>query len=307
MSEFKFACPVCGQHITADSSTSGGQLECPTCFQKIVVPQASAADSKFILAASQVSKPRPIGSPADATDATASRKSPIPIAAILLVLLLGTAGTLAYVFRGKIFKTTGDQAQAPTNESPKNKVTAAPRTVYPIPTNISWTLDLAKVYIPDANAVGSISGNGFVCEKAVLQAVIPHDGKTPPHCDLTLRQGKTWPPDLGLSVQLFATAGEELSGKTVEVTPDRNPPLPKVTLRWKDDAQKAVNRSIPGGYAMKLVFGDAANSRMPGSIFISLPDDSKSFIAGTFEAEIRKPAPPKPKQPKPPKPQKPTG
>ena len=43
MSEFKFACPVCGQHITADSSTSGGQIECPTCFQKIVVPQAPAS------------------------------------------------------------------------------------------------------------------------------------------------------------------------------------------------------------------------------------------------------------------------
>ena len=52
MSEFKFACPVCGQHITADSANSGGQLECPTCFRKIVVPQApEAADPKFILAA----------------------------------------------------------------------------------------------------------------------------------------------------------------------------------------------------------------------------------------------------------------
>ena len=40
MSEFKFACPVCGQHITAGSSASGSQIVCPTCFQKIVVPQA---------------------------------------------------------------------------------------------------------------------------------------------------------------------------------------------------------------------------------------------------------------------------
>ena len=60
MSEFKFACPVCGQHITADSSTSGGQIECPTCFQKIVVPQApESGNNKFILSAAQVAKPRP--------------------------------------------------------------------------------------------------------------------------------------------------------------------------------------------------------------------------------------------------------
>ena len=51
-------------------------------------------------------------------------------------------------------------------------------------------------------------------------------------------------------------------------------------------------------HGAKLVFGDAANARMPGSIYISFPDDAKSFVAGTFEAEIRKPAPPKPKQPK---------
>src|SRR5438874_11425642 len=119
MSEFKFACPVCGQHITADSSASGGKLECPTCFQKIVVPQASAADSKFILAASQVGKPRPIGAPGDNPENVVPSKSVLPIAAILLVVVLGTAGVLAYVFRGKIFKTRGDQVQAPTNQSPK--------------------------------------------------------------------------------------------------------------------------------------------------------------------------------------------
>ena len=53
MSEFKFACPVCGQHITADSSASGSQLDCPTCFRKIVVPQAPAAETKLLLSATQ--------------------------------------------------------------------------------------------------------------------------------------------------------------------------------------------------------------------------------------------------------------
>ena len=42
MSEFKYACPVCGQHMKCDSSQSGTVMECPTCFQKIIVPQAPA-------------------------------------------------------------------------------------------------------------------------------------------------------------------------------------------------------------------------------------------------------------------------
>ncbi len=54
MSEFKFACPVCGQHITTDSGSSGKSIECPTCFRKIVVPQAPASEeTKLILSAAQ--------------------------------------------------------------------------------------------------------------------------------------------------------------------------------------------------------------------------------------------------------------
>src|SRR4051812_36442872 len=102
MSEFKFACPVCGQHITADSSNSGGQIECPTCFQKIVVPQApSTSDPKFILSASQVGKPRPIGAASGeqlASDHGADRRKSL-IATIALVVIVGAAGGATYAFR----------------------------------------------------------------------------------------------------------------------------------------------------------------------------------------------------------------
>ena len=137
------------------------------------------------------------------------------------------------------------------------------------------------------------AGRGFFCERAILQ------GGT-----LTLRQGNGWPADLGISVNFaFAHQGEELSGKTTEVEPERPPPVPLVVLRWKDDARKAANQKISGGYALKIAFGEAANGRIPGKIYICLPDDDKSFVAGTFEADIRKPPPPK----RPPKNQKPDG
>jgi hypothetical protein len=68
-------------------------------------------------------------------------------------------------------------------------------------------------------------------------------------------------------------------------------------LRWKDEQQKGVTRNINNGYALKVAFGDAANGHIPGKIYISLPDENKSFVAGTFNAEIRKAPPPKAKQP----------
>src|SRR5215475_4749897 len=114
MSEFKFACPVCGQHITADSSNSGGQIECPTCFQKIIVPQApSSADSKFILSAAQVGKPRPTGAANGeefVADQRADRRKSL-IATIALVVVVGAAGGATFAFRDKIFKSSRQQTQ----------------------------------------------------------------------------------------------------------------------------------------------------------------------------------------------------
>src|SRR4051812_37047842 len=290
MSEFKFACPVCGQHITADSDASGGQLECPTCFRKIVIPQAPASpDSKFIVSASEVGKPRPTtvinGLAGETQPQQHSRTSVVIIAGV--VALVCVAGAVGFVFRDKIFKRGTEVAQGKTNGPPKK---VEPKKVYQVPTNIVWSLELTNVTYPDSAPAGSVHGSGFFSEKAVLQGGTLH-----------LRQGRTTPPDLGISIQFFAQLGEDLSQKIIEVTPDRAPPLPKVTLRWKDQQDKAVTKNYNEGYALRVEFGEAANGRMPGKIFISLPDEGKSFAAGTFTAEIRKPPAPKAKQPKKPK------
>ena len=293
MSEFKFACSVCGQHITADSSTSGGQIECPTCFQKIVVPQAPATeDTKFILSASQVSKPRPSSLAAAAAAAslpTPAPRSSLP-ATILLLFLLAAAGAALYVFRDRVFKSVRAPVPVATNTLASAAAPVALNTNYPTPTNIAWTLDLTNIVFPATPAAGSIHGSGFVCEKAVLRGGL-----------LSLSQGKAWPWDLALALNLFARQGEELSGKTVQIEPER-PRAPRVVLRWKDAQQQSATETIGSGYALKVVFGVAANGRMPGQIYICLPDAAKSFVAGTFDAEIRKAPPPKNAPRSPPRP-----
>lgn len=290
MSEFKFACPVCGQHITADSSTSGGRLECPTCFQQIVVPQAPAsADSKLIVSASQVGKPRPVssGTASDAGLGQGPPARPSMLAAIALLLLVCGAGASLWAFRAQLFKPAFQQQASGVEGGSKNKAPVEPRRVYPIPTNINWTLDLTNAEVPEAVAAGSIHGSGFFCERATLQGG-----------NLTLRQGRGGSPDLGVTIHFFAKEGEELSGKSIEITPERTPPLPSVELRWKDDQQKAVHRKLSSAYAMRVAFGEAADKRITGKIYLCLPDEYKSFVAGTFEADIKKAPPPKPPKPK---------
>ncbi len=288
MSEFKFACPVCGQHITADSSASGGQLECPTCFQKIVIPQApSSADSKFILSAAQVGKPRPPATGFANSDAPVRASAKGAPVAIALLLLICAAAAAAFIFRDKIFKTRKAADLPATNSVAKKTAEVVPMTINPIPTNFAWTLSLTNLSIPEVPAAGRIHGHGFLCERSTLQ------GGT-----LTLRQGKAWPPDLGVTIMLVAKQGEELSGKTVEIPAERPPPVPRAILRWKDEQQEPITHNVNAGYALRVIFGEAANGRMPGKLYIAFPDDAKSFVAGTFDAEIRKATPPRKKAPK---------
>ena len=118
MSEFKYACPVCGQHIKCDSSQSGSVMECPTCFQKITVPQAPAMDDpKFIITGTKVGE-RPIPTaPVELGAATAPAKDS-PVAGIAFVILLCAAVAAVFVFRGIIFKSASTGTNAVNNTNP---------------------------------------------------------------------------------------------------------------------------------------------------------------------------------------------
>ena len=233
MSEFKFACPVCGQHITADSKTSGGQIECPTCFQKIVVPQAPASNhTKLLLSAVQVGKPRPSSTDAGSQLEPLRTASPHGslLATIAFLVILCAAGAALFVFRDRIFKAVRAPAPAGTDALPQPAVPIALNTNYPIPTNITWTLDLTNAAFPETVAAGSVHGSGFLCERAILRGGL-----------FSLSQGKSWPWDLAIALNLFARQGEELSGKTLQVDPDRTR-VPSVVLRWKDAGQQPQAR-----------------------------------------------------------------
>jgi hypothetical protein len=257
MSEFKFACPVCGQHITADPSTSGGHIECPTCYQKIVVPQAPAsADTKLILSASQVSKPRPTGTDIGARPESRPTSRPRPTLAIvaLTLLLIGAAGAGAYVLRDRIMGAIRGKPSG------------------------NWSLTLNQASFPETNAAGRIHGRAFTCEQATLQNVT-----------LALRQGRKWPPELGISIVLPRELAHEPGGKSLEIKPDQSPPVPRVILHWKDEQEHALKQDFTGGYALKLAFEEPSEGHVPGKIYLCLPDEAKSVVAGRFDAVIRKP------------------
>jgi hypothetical protein len=272
MHEFKFACPVCGQHITAAAAASGGQVDCPTCFRKIIVPQAPASeDTKFILSATTAPGTTPTSvQKAVQRHQRPSRNTWSVLSASGLLLLSGLATLLLLVNRDYFLGSSPNEAD---QAFPLESTT---------PTNVAdsgWNLDLSSVSIPGGPVSGVLHGRSFVCQQTVLQGG-----------NLTLSQGGTWPPELGLTISFRVQESEKFYGKSLEVAPDRAPPLPKVTLRWKNDQQQGVTRIIRTGYALRLKFGTPLQERLPGQIYLALPDPERSVVAGSFEAEIRRPS-----------------
>ena len=278
MSEFKFACPVCGQHITADASSSGTPLDCPTCFRRIVVPQAPAdSGTKLILSAAQHTPDRPRST--GETDLGPLRRSrpglPIAGAALLLLIAMGAAAVITFrhelagMWRGKKAELLG--------ETPRPGPTLAPSAEAPAPKKrVQWTLNLQHAHIPEEPASGSIRKRRFSCE----QAIVSGGG-------LFLRQGAGWPPDLAVALVVPTDQAGQFAGRTVEVLPDQPAPRPLAILRWKDEQNREQKMEFTNGYALRLTLDQPAAGRITGKLFLALPDKTKSVVAGTFDAEIK--------------------
>lgn len=278
MSEFKFACPVCSQHITCDSGSSGTQMDCPTCFRKLVVPQAkSAGSSNLILTAALVQSrpPTSLNTQADFVAARLRAGKKVPVAALTIMLLVVCAGAGVFAFRKTIIHSNQQAASATDQIAVAKPIVPV---VPPPPDATNWTLNLADSKIPDEPANGGVNGRGFRLERATIQ-----QGR------LDLRQGPKWPPDVGVSVHLFAERAEDLAGKTVTIEATRTN-SPRTILRWKNENGDPVTKDVRRGYALKVEFGPVASNHLPGRIFIAFPDSAKSYAAGTFNAEIRHPA-----------------
>jgi|ERR1035437_1347505 DNA-directed RNA polymerase subunit RPC12/RpoP len=287
MSEFTYACPVCGQHIKCDSTQSGTTMECPTCFQKIVAPQAPATDDpKFIITGTKVGE-RPV--PAAVANAGAA-PAPIPEKsfpgpAIIFIVLFCVAAVGLFAFHGKIFKSTSQQAGPVANATggqPTPVKPPKPAVVAPPADDARWMLNLEAATIPDSPAAGRIHGQDFIVERASFQ-----------NGTLTLRRGTRGPVDFGITINFSGAHAEALATQSINVTTNTDEAA-RVTLRWDNDANSGRN-SFDTGYALRLEFGLLDNNHLPGKIYLCTPDAEKSYLLGTFTVEVRKPKPPKQK------------
>jgi hypothetical protein len=262
-------------------------MECPTCFQKITAPQAPESDDpKFIIKGTKVGE-RPI-----LAAVTASRTAPTPappekssLPIIAFIVLLCAVAVALFMFQGKIFKSTSGQDAPVSVSSPPRKPVSPPPPlppppppVYVAPTanDVFWMLNLDAATIPNSPAAGRIHGQDFIVTHADFR-----------NSTLILRAGMEGSLDNGIAIDFGGAQAEALVAQSINVSTN-NEAAAHVTLIWRNNANSGrimFNR----GYTMRLDFGVLMNNHLPGKIYLCTPDAEKSYLLGTFDAEVHRP------------------
>lgn len=328
MSDFKFNCPSCGQHLSGDERYAGVQINCPTCGKPVIVPPAPAHSR---LTAPANMPPVPYAQP-QAPLPRSNKTCGLAIASLIcsigsfIIIPLGfipgiicghmakkkiaaTPGLLGagmakagliigYIALGLnvlaaiaiaafflLFAARVSQTGFPTGTH-RSVTSAQSRAAAPAETETTdtepdgsgWTMKLAGVAIPSSAVTGRIHGQPFKLEKVTLE-----------NGGLNFVEGKDFFADREVDVVLFENNTAKLSGRTFVVPKEEFGTTPHIWMKWKEEGENAPKqRAFMDRYVMRLEFGKLAAGKLPGKIYLCLPDKEKSFIAGTFVVRVKK-------------------
>lgn len=292
MSEFTFSCPLCQQDLVCDEQYHGQPLQCPICHGEITAPETEAKSAAPLAIKSSVGNKHASTIPRFQKQGVVKKKSGMGKAAKVtasvllgLVILFFLARITGFdsqlpAFlrrRSNVTVETASAGSAPGQSAmaPAETAAAASAASPPPPASVVWTTNLANAVIPTNAAYGKINATDFKYDSAQVANGI-----------LFLRQGKDASPDLELGVFFGLKAGESLSGKTIDVTPEARG-APRVWKKWKVAGKPALQQKVYSkGYTMKLQFGELHEDKVPGKIYLCLPDEEQSVVAGSFVASV---------------------
>jgi hypothetical protein len=159
---------------------------------------------------------------------------------------------------------------APTEKAPP--LQAGPAAAAP-PT---WTDDIKAMKFPESPVTGRVNGQPFVADRCELANVGV----------LTFRQSKDRTPLVEVQIPLPVEKNEVPAGRLFEVTPQGGATVPVINFRLRAGDKGHQTVEFARDYALRLEFGQPAGGKLPGRIYLTLPDASKSVLAGTFTADV---------------------
>jgi len=142
---------------------------------------------------------------------------------------------------------------------------------------VTWREDIADVKMPETVAGGMIHGDSFTVESASLENGV-----------LTIRDGKDFFPDHALMIFLFLKKDETAGGKSFNITRTSGFSSPHIHMKWRPEGKDVPETEMfTDNYVMRLEFGVMENGKLSGKIYVCLSDKTKSFVGGSFEAEVK--------------------
>jgi len=323
MDEIKFSCPHCSQHIACESQWSGRQIQCPACQATLTIPSAPTPPAPAA-AAPKVTKKGPSTVHVRLAHPPVRPHGPLPPSAAKdpkkALLLAAVAGVV--VIAGIYLLKTALGLQSEANEDRKRQsensggqvahiqelnqavkdtepgqvkdapasltipqsteVSAAPAAgkATPDQAGTAWTLDVETAEIAKDKASGQLSGESFTPDNVSVDIT----GNVQ---ILTLRQGANLTADNALFIYLPLKAEETVASHTWTISKETTG-APQIVKRSKPSGQPAPkHQTFTSGYALKLEFGKAKDSAVPGKIYLALPDPEHSFVSGDFTATVR--------------------
>ena len=139
-----------------------------------------------------------------------------------------------------------------------------------------WRDNLQRVRIPEAPARGRIRGQELKVDRAELRG-----------SHLYLRQGKEFFAEREFVI-LMSGPQAALQGKKFNIAEDQEMGVPHVHMSWKQPGSTLPKtKIILGDYIMRLEFGRLQGGRLPGKIYLCIPDFKRSYVAGTFVAVVK--------------------
>jgi tetratricopeptide (TPR) repeat protein len=140
-----------------------------------------------------------------------------------------------------------------------------------------WKQDLKDAEIPGVPARGMINGEVFMAESSKFENGI-----------LTFHDGKDFLQSHAVTVFLFLK-GESPDGKSYNIESSSGFGSPHVHMKWRQKNSKTPkSRVFMKGYSMRLEFGKTQDGKLPGKIYLCMPDEMRSYLAGSFTAIVKK-------------------
>jgi hypothetical protein len=134
-----------------------------------------------------------------------------------------------------------------------------------------WTADINSASFPDHPVSGKFHGMDFTFKTALFR-------------NGTLKISSAE----GMVLEIFRL-GPSIAAQDYEVQPaDDEGDIQHVKMTW-NEGDVIQSATFNKGYGMKLHFDQVKNRKVAAKIYLCFPDDSKSYVTGSFEVRLARP------------------